>query len=340
MVKNLIKRIFNDKIEDEEDEVKIVNGVIIREGENIEITSKKVKEEKSYKKLDEKIEENIKEIQEIFQEENISEEEEVIKRSKGRTRDIEGFFLMLKSIGRAKKTIESYRYDIEFWKKIARRNKKSIYNLKLTEIEEANAGQDINSVKRRVSALKQLAKWYLRDGFPLLHIECQKIILGRGKVRVPQAKSEKEYIQIKKRAQELIEEGRREGVWLSLFINCGLRISEIQTVTPFEDHITVIGKGDKERKVPCPEHLLEILNNFKKDGHGGYRKKRQIIDRELRKMGYTHLHSLRHTYATILLNRGVDLDKIQHLLGHSSIATTQIYAKTKVDKSILEVLKD
>jgi len=58
-----------------------------------------------------------------------------------------------------------------------------------------------------------------------------------------------------------------------------------------------------------------------------------------RKLGYKHLHSLRHTYATILLHREVKLEEIQKLLGHSSISTTQIYAKTKINKDISGILE-
>lgn len=376
IVKKLIKGLFTKKEKEQNEGVKIVNGKIvgyeyqeerteekkekiptevqgIDAGNNIkELQEDKQKNETlpEISKKKNEILENEKELNDFlsedFSEENRIDEVEIekdinnIKSSKGRARKIDGFFLTLQSAGRSKRTIQGYKYDLNFWQKVAKQKKQTIYNLKLKDIEEANAGQDINTVKRRMSALKQLAKWYLRDNFPLLHIECAKVMIGKGKARIPKAKSEEEFRQIRDHAKELIQDNQREGIWLALMLMCGLRISEIQTVEPSQDHITVIGKGDKERKIPCPDWLLKALNSQKSKGNGGYQKKKQIVDRKLRELGYTHLHSLRHTFATTLLHRGVELEKIQTLLGHSSIATTQIYAKTKIDKEVLNVLEN
>ncbi len=259
---------------------------------------------------------------------------------KGRTRDVEGFFISLQSGGRSIQTLKTYRYAIAWWSKVALKNKISIYNLKLKHIEEAIVEIDINTKKKKVSALKQLAKWYLREGFPHLNIETQKIMIGRGKVRIPKAKSEEEFKKIREDSEELIKQGRREGIWLLLMLTCGLRISEIETVTAGSKFITVIGKGNKERKIPCSPEFLKILKEFQADGRGGYRKKRGVIDATLRKMGYTHLHTLRHTYATVLHNRGLNLEEVSRLLGHSDISTTQVYAQTKINEGVFKIFDE
>lgn len=357
MISKIFRKLIGDDYED--DGVIIKNGIIISKGiyaeeeklkDDIEeirgskiLLNEEKKDIKTCKTLSDLGKEEIKkQLQEEIIENRIQEELgglEELQKSKGRTRDIEGFYHTLKSIGRSKNTIMGYKYDLNFWQKEANKKRKTIYNLKLNEIEEANAGQDINTVKRRISALRQLAKWYLRDGFPLLHIELEKIIIGRGKARLPKAKNNDEFIQIKKHAKELIEEGQREGIWLSLMLLCGLRISEIETVIPGDNFITVIGKGDKERRIPCSEELLNTLRINKGEGRGGYKKKKQIVDRELRKLGYTHLHTLRHTYATVLHQRGLPIEKVSKLLGHVDISTTQIYAQTKVEEGIFELLE-
>lgn len=260
--------------------------------------------------------------------------------SKGRTRDISGFWLTLQSAGRAKRTIEGYQQDIKQWQKYAlEKGHKTVYNLKTKDIEGFIAKRDVNTSRRLISSLKQLSKWYLRDGFPALNIEMQKLMSAKGKKRIPLAKEPAEFIRIRDEAKKMIEEGDRKGLWISLKLMCGLRISEIATVEVSDNFIQVIGKGDKQRRIPAPAYVVEGLKTIPATGRGGYKKSRFVIDRCLRKLGYTHLHSLRHTYATYLLHKGVKIEVIQKLLGHSSIATTQIYAQTKIEEGITNVLE-
>lgn len=264
-----------------------------------------------------------------------------INASKGRPHALSGFFLTLRSAGRSKRTIEGYKSDIRSWERYVMGNKiSSVYNLKVKDIEAAIAYKDINTARRHIAALKTLAKWHLRNGHPALHIELEKLILPKGKSRIPKAKEAKEFIEIREQAKELTRQGNRRGIWLGLMLNCGLRISEIRTAVPGADWVQVRGKGDKERRIPCPPWLVKAMIDSPGSGRKGYMKKRQIIDRELRKLGHTHFHSLRHTYATILLHRGMLLDEIQKLLGHSSISTTQIYAQTKLPEGVNELLEN
>ena len=151
--------------------------------------------------------------------------------SKGRTRDISGFWLTLQSAGRAKRTIEGYQQDIKQWQKYTlEKGHKTVYNLKTKDIEGFIAKRDVNTARRLISSLKQLSKWYLRDGFPALNIEMQKLMSSKGKKRIPLAKEPAEFIRIRDEAKKMIEEGDRRGLWISLKLMCGLRISEIATV--------------------------------------------------------------------------------------------------------------
>jgi len=340
-----------DNKDDELDGIEIIDGKIFKDGQefdpldeeqctvdSVQLTVEDKQEQEIIKDQKEQKQEIVRNDQE--EESNQPKEVKVVSGKRGRPKNIDSFFLFLQSAGRSKRTIIGYKSDLKYWDRIAKVKNKTIYNLSLKDIEEANAGEDINTVKRRVSALRQLAKWYLRDDYSKLYIELEKIVLGRGKARIPKAKSEDDFEKIKAHAKELINQGEREGIWLALMLMCGLRISEIQTVEADDEFITVIGKGDKERKIPAPEWLLKSLRKFKAEGRGGYKQKQQTVDYYLRQLGYEKFHSLRHTFATVLLKRGVKLREIQKLLGHSSISTTQIYAKTEIDKDVTKVLEN
>ncbi len=274
-------------------------------------------------------------------EDDLTPRPEPVEKKRGRPHAQDGFFLTLKAAGRSERTLKGYASDLRFWKRVSGKTGKPLYKLSIKDIEGAIAGLDINTARRHIAALKGLAKWHLRDGHPVMFIELQKLMMGKGKARIPRAKSSEEYITIRDHAKKLVQENDRRGIWIGLMLVCGLRISEIQTAVPGKDWVQVRGKGDKERRVPCPPWLIMAMVRSPGLGRKGYMKKRQVIDKNLRKLDYSynHFHSLRHTYATILLHRGVALEEIQKLLGHSSIATTQIYAKTKLPKGINEILE-
>ncbi len=270
-------------------------------------------------------------------EEEVYKEKKEIKR--GRPPKLDGFYLMLRATNKSKLTIENYKSDIRQWEKWAKKKGKGIYSLGVEEVEEFVAKKNPHIARRNLSSLKQLSKWYLRQGYEGLYLEMEKVIKPKKGVRIPKAKDKETYMEILEDSKKMVEEGRREGIWLGLMLNCGLRISEIQTVELIDNCIQVKGKGDKERRLPCPEWLYKGLKTFEKDGRGGYRKQRKVIDRALRRIGYSKFHSLRHTYATTLYHKGLGLDDVKTLLGHADISTTQIYTKTKVVENVLELLE-
>jgi integrase/recombinase XerC len=150
---------------------------------------------------------------------------------------------------------------------------------------------------------------------------------------------------------------------LELFYSTGMRLSELQGLGRSElDMVTqqakVRGKGRKERIVPVGDHAILALRNYesKRDellrsiGRGadrnavfltrtgkriGVRAVQKVVTGFLRQIDEDaglSVHSLRHTFATHLLDAGADLRAVQELLGHASISTTQIYTHTSVER--------
>jgi site-specific recombinase XerD len=148
------------------------------------------------------------------------------------------------------------------------------------------------------------------------------------------------------------EEGIRDFAILILFSYSGLRISELRGLNinslNFEDkNVKVMGKGSKERIIPLIEPVIEAVKKYLEirptsDTEALFisKFKRRISIRALRNIVYKYRmlagisvknfspHKLRHTFATLLHNHDVDILDIQALLGHASIATTQIYTHT------------
>lgn len=151
--------------------------------------------------------------------------------------------------------------------------------------------------------------------------------------------------------------GVRDRAMLELIYSCGLRVSECANLRlnrfyPNEKHIVVIGKGDKERMVPVGDIACDWLSTY----IGGSRQRilgnrrslflfvgrkgdgltRQQIWHRLKKYCseagvYAKVHTLRHSFATHLLQGGADLRSVQELLGHKDIRTTEIYTHVNTD---------
>ena len=147
---------------------------------------------------------------------------------------------------------------------------------------------------------------------------------------------------------------------LELMYSSGLRVSELinlklNDISLDEDVVRILGKGSKERIVPIGDCAKEALNNYiniyRKDlfknnrsdylflSKNGTKLSRQYFFKLIKKQSSLNNinknispHTLRHSFATHMLNYGADLRSIQELLGHSDISTTQIYTHISQSK--------
>jgi integrase/recombinase XerD len=214
------------------------------------------------------------------------------------------------------------------------------------------AGRSARSTARFLSCVRGFYRYQLREGLisadPTLDIDSPK--LGRP---LPKSLSEEdvERLLAAPDLEDILE--FRDRTMLELLYACGLRVSElvglqVSQVSLNQGLVRIIGKGDKERLVPMGEEALSWLQRYLREvrldllgqvpgevlfpSRRGGQMTRQAFWYRIKiyaaRAGITKSlspHTLRHAFATHLLNHGADLRVVQLLLGHSDLTTTQIY---------------
>ncbi|MCX7628346.1 MAG: site-specific tyrosine recombinase XerD [Methylophilaceae bacterium] len=258
--------------------------------------------------------------------------------------------------GLARNTLVSYRSDLaQFatWLEARRRH--------LLEVERADLEQYLalkspvskpRSISRLIASLRRFYQYFLREGRirgdPTLQLASPKLPRS-----IPKSLIEEEVEALLQAPQAEHVLGMRDRTMLETLYATGLRVSElvrlkVSEVSVQEGVIRVVGKGSKTRLVPLGEEALDwivrylevarpvLLDGQRSDSlfvtHRGSAMTRQafwyLIKRYARLAGITKAispHTLRHAFATHLLNHGADLRVVQMLLGHADISTTQIY---------------
>jgi integrase/recombinase XerC len=223
------------------------------------------------------------------------------------------------------------------------------------------------SINRKIASLRSYYKFLLRSG-KISKDPTLKIIAPKIKKSLPVFVEEEGLSNlldnnlVNELNEKLFEDnfpGLRDHLIMELLYGTGIRLSELidaktKDVNLFEGTIKVLGKGNKERIIPMNHTLTEKIKEYNKQKkteqfdnssdclivtNEGEKTYPMFIYRTVRK--YLDMtttvekrspHVLRHSFATHLLNKGADLNAIKDLLGHSSLAATQVYTHNSLDK--------
>jgi integrase/recombinase XerC len=219
-------------------------------------------------------------------------------------------------------------------------------------------GMTVVSVKRKISTLRSLYKYLLRDGL-MKKDPTDLVMVPKSGKKLPQFVQENEMNKLLDTSYFTGDfSGLRDKAILSLFYGTGMRLSELMGIRMAdlnlkERVVKVLGKRNKERLIPYPLEISHDISGYltarnelvgdsisylfvTEKGEQVYEK---LLYRIVRKylslvttMEKRSPHILRHSYATHLLNRGADLNAIKELLGHASLAATQVYTHTSFEK--------
>ncbi len=256
----------------------------------------------------------------------------------------------------SKHTVLNYKIDLgDFGKFLKDASLESVDYLALRKylalLKEKNLSS--RSVARRLSALRSFFKFLNREGY-LKNNPIVSLSTPKQEKHLPTFLSENEIRQLIDAASSKDERGLRDKAIIETFYSTGIRISElvglnIEDMDLISGTVKVLGKGKKERLTPIGEHAIRAIRNYldsrKKNSEVLFLNKNgsRISDRGVRGIVGKYLriasirkgvspHSLRHSFATHLLDHGADLRSVQELLGHANLSTTQIYTHLTTEK--------
>lgn len=267
-------------------------------------------------------------------------------------------------------TIDAYSRDVGKLLTWLETEQKKLADVTLSDLQSFAAGlHDIGigptSQCRILSGVRSLFHFMVLDGYieqdPSELLE--NPVLGQ---HLPEFLTPQEVDQLEDSIDLSVPEGHRNRAIIEVLFSCGLRVSELVTLTwsqlyADEKFLRIKGKGSKERLVPISDRALHEIDNYmpwrnslkikpgEKDyiflnRRGAHLTRTMILimlKRQALQAGITKTispHTLRHSFATALLEGGADLRVIQALLGHESIGTTEIYTHISMQTLRKEIL--
>ena len=223
------------------------------------------------------------------------------------------------------------------------------------------------TLRRKLSAIRMFYRYLMREGVckkdPTQNVEIPA--LGRP---LPKVLSGVEVEELLSQPDKKSREGIRNAAMMELIYSTGMRVSELVTIKTADVNLAsgfllAMGKGSKERLIPIGERAVEKVTEYSNDVRGKFIKgsnppelfltrlgkamTRQMFWQIIRKCAASagiaqkiSPHMLRHSFATHLLQGGADLRSVQTMLGHESLATTQIYTHMGDVKRLAKVQRE
>jgi integrase/recombinase XerD len=260
--------------------------------------------------------------------------------------------------GLSQNTLDSYQRDLKALTKWLDESNRSLQSVRREDLlkylaDRMGSGIKARSTARALSCLRSFYRYLLREKVikvdPTLRIENPK--LGRP---LPDSLTESDVERLLAAPDLTTPIGIRDRAMLEVLYACGLRVTELVSLRLTDMNLRqgvlrVMGKGSKERLVPLGEEAISWLQRFIQDSRDELLKKNLSEDvvfpsnqgKMMTRQTFWHRikihaqdagikkklspHTLRHAFATHLVNHGADLRVVQLLLGHSDLSTTQIY---------------
>jgi len=275
---------------------------------------------------------------------------------------LERFFTYLSvEKGLSKNTLGSYAADLKRYTLFLKEREKEITSALRSDIVDfneglRNAGYSITSICRYLSSIKALYKYLLIENI-LDNDPSGNLHMPKKWDRLPKALSLSEVmalLQTNFSGKTIL----RDSAMLELLYSSGLRVSELVKIKLGDIHfdagfVRILGKGAKERVVPVNMRALKKVKKYMGEERPETLGKRQspylFVTKRAKPMSRQRFwqtlkaigrqagmeispHTIRHCFATHLLEGGADLRSVQKMLGHSDISTTQIYTKVTTDR--------
>ena len=252
-------------------------------------------------------------------------------------------------------TVTAYKNDLDQFSQFL-----VSFQTELLNVTHQHDGIEARTINRKISSLRSFYKFLQREDLignsPMIYVRAPKI-----PKRLPIVITEQK-MDILLDAQDVFSndfQGIRDRLIVELLYGTGMRLSELvnlsdHDINRYEQQIKVLGKRNKERIIPISKSLTKLIGDYqlqKSNQNFDTKSSALIVTNQGNKVYAKFIyrtvnlvlsfisthdkkspHILRHSFATSLLNRGADLNAIKELLGHSSLAATQVYTHNSVEK--------